>query len=416
MQAIVRRAGTVALGTAGVQLVQLASTPILTRLYSMAAFDAFAVYASVVAVLAASSSFRLAHAIVTEKEEESAWRIAVSCLVMAVGLGVAVGVGLIVVSQTPLWTRWDMARGGALWLAVPFGVATAGVLEVLTFWSNRRAEYRTMTQARMLAAVATAVLGVALNFWSVGLVFAALAGQVAGVLFLVYRPQVRERLRTTVRWWNSESLRVHRRFVLFAWPADLLNVITTQLPTLALNRYAPTGAAGQYNLTNRVLGVPLQFISSSMAEVFRQHASEDFHRTGSCRQLYWRTVAMLAAVAVLPTVILFFFSPVLFGIVFGARWIEAGAYVRILLPMFFLRFCISPVSYVVFLANRQYLSLVLDLYNGLSLGLWVFLLSRGQLTFAEMLQAFVASYSVSYIATLLLGHWCAKNERFVLPR
>ena len=47
------------------------------------------------------------------------------------------------------------------------------------------------------------------------------------------------------------------------------------------------------------------------------------------------------------------FGPTLFSIVFGSEWAESGYFARYLAIFFLLRFCISPLSFTLIIANRQ---------------------------------------------------------------
>ena len=50
---------------------------------------------------------------------------------------------------------------------------------------------------------------------------------------------------------------------------------------------------------------------------------------------------------------LFLFSPVLFELLFGKIWREAGHYVQIMAPMFLVQFVIAPLSQTLNVIERQ---------------------------------------------------------------
>ena len=61
----------------------------------------------------------------------------------------------------------------------------------------------------------------------------------------------------------------------------------------------------------------------------------------------------LLFISVVPTIIFFFISPVLFGFVLGKDWVVAGQYAQIMVVMFFLQFITSPLTNLFDIAEKQ---------------------------------------------------------------
>ena len=58
--------------------------------------------------------------------------------------------------------------------------------------------------------------------------------------------------------------------------------------------------------------------------------------------------------------VLFFLAPIIFEVVFGSVWREAGIYVKILAPMFGVRLIVSSITYGLQIVRRQKLELILQ--------------------------------------------------------
>jgi O-antigen/teichoic acid export membrane protein len=58
-----------------------------------------------------------------------------------------------------------------------------------------------------------------------------------------------------------------------------------------------------------------------------------------------------------------FIAPWVFMFVFGQQWTEAGAYLRILTPMYLLQFVSIPVSATLLVFERQKLQFLRDSHN-----------------------------------------------------
>ena len=59
------------------------------------------------------------------------------------------------------------------------------------------------------------------------------------------------------------------------------------------------------------------------------------------------------AIATPPFLLLLFFAPSLFALVFGEKWRVAGEYARLMCPMFYLRFISNPLSLVAIIAQKN---------------------------------------------------------------
>jgi O-antigen/teichoic acid export membrane protein len=99
--------------------------------------------------------------------------------------------------------------------------------------------------------------------------------------------------------------------------------------------------------------MPMSLIGSSVVEVFRQRAIADYHARGECRAAFAETFRLLGILGLPPMLALAAFGPSLFGFVFGRQWVAAGEFARVLAPMMLLRFVVSPLTYVYYIAGRQ---------------------------------------------------------------
>jgi len=80
---------------------------------------------------------------------------------------------------------------------------------------------------------------------------------------------------------------------------------------------------------------------------------------------------------VVPFLILLFYSPELFILVFGEKWRQAGEFSQILSFLFFIQFVVSPLSSLILIAEKQKIDFYLQIYLvatvgiSLLLGFWL---------------------------------------------
>ena len=136
----------------------------------------------------------------------------------------------------------------------------------------------------------------------------------------------------------------YRKFPQFSVAGGLLNTISFQMPAILFSSLYSPVVLGYYAIVERILSLPTLLISTSVADVFRQRASDEYRRNGNCRGLLLRSTFSLALFGLAPFCALVVFGPAAFFLVFGDKWGNAGVYARLLAVMFLFRFVFSPMA------------------------------------------------------------------------
>ena len=210
--------------------------------------------------------------------------------------------------------------------------------------------------------------------------------------------------------WNEllTTLKRHYRFPLFSMPADFINSFSAQLPLfIILSRFGSSSVA-YFGMCLRVLSGPIGLLASSMLTVFKEHAGRDFREIGNCKVIYLRTLKLLILLGIVPFTILFFFSPVIFTLLFGESWREAGEYARVLVPMFYLKFVVSPLSYTLYISDKQFIDLVWQLV--LLLTTWCSFYLTNSIYSALLCYSF--GYSALYLVYFIISYNSVTNLKF----
>ncbi len=357
----VRNVLTMFTGTALAQVIPIAVSPILTRLYGPEQFGVFAIYLGIITMAAVIATGRYEMAITLPENEDDSF--AVFSLAVLITLGatftsfVATGI-------------WGSEINGLLGIApdnplvylIPFGILTAALFQIFSYWTIYRVRFKHLAAAKIAwsGGIGSSQLTLALISQKTGLLVGQITGQAIGVVTL-FLSTIKGDLALRRKVDRKALLRIgriYRKFLIFSLPADFINSMASQLPLILLGFYFGTAVAGFYALTLRVLGAPVSLLGVSVLEVFKERASRDFRETGSCREIYLKTFKTLSLLAIGPFSLLFFIAPDLFEIVFGAEWREAGDYTRLLIALYFMRFISSPLSYVMYIAEKQQVDLI----------------------------------------------------------
>ena len=358
--AAARQVMTLVTGTGLAQLIPLAVSPLLTRLYTPQDFGVFALYAGLLAVLAVLGSARYELALMLPKDDTDA--LALVALAMAIVLATSAAVLAAVLLFQAGLARWLDSPALGPWLfLVPVSMLLTGLVNTLTVWANRSSSYRQISISRVLQSASAAAVAVALGWGlsrgsqaGVGLVLGAVAGQALAAASLAWPFWRRWGARLQGVGWQpmrAQALRF-REFPAINMPHALLDALQgSGVVALIAALFGPT-LLGFHALAQRVVRTPMATLGSAVAQVFQKRAADALHAGGNTRRLVDAVLRRLGAVAVavLP---LLWFAPELFAFVFGAAWREAGVYAQILTPWLLLNFMLSPLSQLPLLLGRQ---------------------------------------------------------------
>jgi O-antigen/teichoic acid export membrane protein len=207
----------------------------------------------------------------------------------------------------------------------------------------------------------------------------------------------------------KEVLVRYKKFPMFNLPATFVNLFANQIPQLMLNFFGQS-TVGQFSLSQRVLGSPVTLFSTSVSHVFKERASSDYRIKGSCRGIFVQTLKSLFLISIIPFLLLFILSPTLVPIIFGEEWRTAGIYIRALSLMYFFKFTVSPLSYVIIIAEKQNLNLVLQIiFLVLTSGaLYIGVRSGNALTAITL---YSIAYAIVYLLFLITSYRLTENDK-----
>ena len=351
-----RSAGVLAGSTALSQLVALAATPVLTRLYGPTDFGLLAVFASIVSIAAVLASLRLEQAIPVPESDEEASHLVVLGF-GAVGIVVAVAALLIGLGGEGLFHSLDAAQLAPLrWLLIP-ALVGASAYQILSFYAIRLGAYSEIARTRVSKNIAMIVTQAGLGLTgigAVGLVLGEVANRIVGMSVLVKLSlqRLREGLRGSTISDVFETATRYWRYPALSAPSALVNVAGFQLPILLLSNLFESAVVGWFALSLRVLQAPVSMVSQAVGQVFFSEAGTHY-REGTLPARVSEVTILLLRISVVPAMLVAVSGPDLFAWLFGQEWGIAGEYSQWLMPWLFLTLVTAPLSTIVFVLERQ---------------------------------------------------------------
>jgi len=348
-----RNVTTLALGTVVSQAVVLASSPILSRLFSVADFGILSVFTSISIFLAVLSTGRYEFAIGLPEEDEKAKQVLL--LIVKIGFFVSLsyfGIFFVAKNLLKIHDSTGFLKEKTSLLA-PIYIFFIAIYSGLGYWFQRFKRYKEITFANAIQVCITAILSLCFGFLHIksGMIISLIIGVILSCFFLIARsPGI------ITDFFNKPTLAVAKEYSSFPRYmilSDLSLTASQQFIPIVFSILYNTTIVGFFAMANRMLRLPNIVITSSIANVFRNEAIDELRDKGNCQNIYISTFKKLAVMSFPIYLIIFIFSPFLFEWFFGKEWLQAGYFARILSALLMIEFIATPLNSVFYIVEKQ---------------------------------------------------------------
>ncbi|UKJ07232.1 lipopolysaccharide biosynthesis protein [Solitalea lacus] len=348
---------TVFTGTTISQVLPVLISPVLTRLYSPQEIGIFTLYNSIALILATLITGRYEYAILLPKEDVEAREVVMLSVINAI-IGALFIFVLLLFFGDDLSRLFNIEVNHELIYSLPLLSLSLSCFQVFNLWLNRKGDYPSMSIGKV-GQMAIMCLGQLLfsALGSIALIGSKILGQVLSAIFYIkksitsngftYSKGVENKRRV------KELLIKYKDWPLYSLPSALLNQFSGNLPVFLLGSYFNLHVLGLYSWSYRIVQTPMNLVTSSTQQVFLQEANRLKHENKSLLPLVLKIYKKLFVVGLPCFGILGIFAPSIFGIVFGAKWEDAGVYTQLLIPGLFLGFMNAPIIPITGVLNKQ---------------------------------------------------------------
>ncbi len=409
-----RGVATLVTGTGIAQILVITTIPIVTRLYSPADFGVYSVAVSILSMLLTVACLRYESAIPLPQSDK------VAANVLALSLASAVGTAGLSLAAFLLAGPWLLNLLGAPGLApyvllVPLAQLGGGISLALIGWALRTKSFSAIAATRVTQGVALVggqiglgILGMGAPGLLVGDVFGRISGstRIAREAWHSHAAVFRQVSRSGM----ASVARRYRRFPIFSSGSALLAALGQQSPLLTIVAFYGPVAGGEYALAAKVGAVPLSLLAGAVGQVFVAEAAR-LGRTNppGVRRLFTKTTAVLAAVAIGPAIVGAIAAPIVAPALLGSSWAQVGLLVAILMPSFFLEFCIGATGDVLYVLERQELHLLREIVRFALIGGAIPLAAALGLSATAAVALLAAARVLTYLAYGLVSWWAIQK-------
>lgn len=348
---------TLMIGTTIAQVIPIATSPIFTRIYSPKDFGVFALYVAVVSMISVIATCRYEIAIMLPVNDYDSINIAVLSGIIAFIVSIVtflitffLNSEFIQILDNPKIAKW-------LYLT-PLSIFLLGLYQILVYWSNRKKQFKRVAISKIVQTLCATFASLVFGFCGIGeggLIGGWVIGQVIVTTILAWQTFGIDK-------WNKEYVSMKRIIKNAKEYADFLKINSLHALTdvlqsngviFLISTFFGSTILGIYSLSMRILDTPFSMIGTSIAQVFYQKAVEIYNKEADIDFLLKKMILNLSLISLPIFTGLFFFAPLIFTLLFGENWKDAGVYVRILSPWFYLKFIGTTISHIPVIINKQ---------------------------------------------------------------
>jgi O-antigen/teichoic acid export membrane protein len=230
---------------------------------------------------------------------------------------------------------------------IPAGAFLINIGQGFNYWLIRKKKYRNVSVNKLIrrGTEGGSQISFALYQVPVGLIISDIIGQIANAgatLFQVFRNGFKISLisRQKLRYVSGK----YSEFPKFNLIPAFMSTYSFALPPLIINKFFSAENAGFFDASKNVLSIPLAFIAVSVSNVLLQKIAGHFNQKQSFLLELKPVFYIILLIGIVEILVISFFGPVLFSIVFGKEYFFSGEISRIMVWSFVLNFFISSFS------------------------------------------------------------------------
>jgi O-antigen/teichoic acid export membrane protein len=326
----------------------LATSPILSRLFSPAEFGvAGLLYAFAALPTVASTGHYFLAIMQTRKRVESVNIIVLSWLIVLSTSFLACMIVTLIYYSPGIFSGFGGQLGANIFF-IPASMLLEAGRTVGRIWEVRHADYRSLFRNRMVDTGAMIISQITAGFAGIGAI-GLIGGRLLGLgasacdTFYTFARDIGRSGRKSVRLGKLKQVaRRYWRFPVYQTPAELLGSFCRQIPPILLATYFSVEAVGLYWLANRILARPTLLFGADMNRVFVQRVADEKGRERDPTRLFVKITLVMAGLSLPPFLLIIAFGPELFSFFFGGEWHRAGEYARWMSLFSFGSLCVLP--------------------------------------------------------------------------
>ncbi len=388
------------------QLILIATTPLISRLYSPSEFGEFTIFSNIAMILIPIINARYDLLIINAKNRHKANILSqISFIISAIILVILIPITII---YSFIYPQYIM---NILFILVT--LLLVSLTNIFTNYLNRERDYKSLSLINILRSASMTIIQIAfgvVHFGSLGLIIGFAFSYVAGI-GIGYRTFKKHFYIIKNNQEMKEDFLEHKNQLIYSTPSILLNSLSFSIVIFFLGILYSSEEVGIYGMAIRILGIPVTIISLGLSKIFMQRANDFYIRTGSFRNLLIKFTGALIALSIVLYVPFYFFSGNFVNLILGTQWIGTIKIMQITIPLFAIRLIVSTVSLSVVVIKKQQIELMLQAAFVIGTIITFYISKFLKFDFVNFVQLNTVVLIVSYVLFFVVLYYFSKNRK-----
>lgn len=398
-------------GTTISQAIPIMISPILTRIYEPSDFGIYAMFMSIVMIFASIINARYDAAIILPRKDNDAINIFALALIISIVISLILLIFIIIFYDKLILIIGDEEIG--LWLYfIPLGTFFIGLFNSLSFFNNRKKFYSDIAKASIIKSVVLAVIQISVGLiknGASGLISGFLISQVFSNLKLLKNLLLNNNLFEIINLKKMFILGIrYRNFPKYSALSVLLNTSIQNIINIVGALLFSYSSMGFYSLAQRVLGLPSVVVGKAVGQVFLEKTISEKRKFGNSSKIFKSTLLKLFLISLVLFFPLYMTINDIIIFAFGEKWESTGNIIKILMPLFFIRFLTSSLSTILIAYEKQKNELFTNI---ILLSTTLIVLFINQDNFENFLFYFSTTMSINYLLLLIYFYQLSKGTK-----
>lgn len=392
------------------QIIGFVGSMIMTRMYTASEIGIMTTIVSISGIFAPVINARFDFALVKEQRVIYIWAL----VKMSIYIGIVLSLIISLISYIYFIGIEGFISPFVSILFVFLILVIQAFSNVFKSYNNNIGDFKTMTTVivmrRFAEEISMAIFGL-LGWKAIGLLISRVIGQYFGMKREIKNIKKKFKEIISVQWKDMVvAYNIHKRQLYYSAPAALMNAGSYSLISLVVGKYFGLEILGVYAISFAVLGLPLSVISGNVSKVYFSEASKEYVIKGTFDESTNKTLAFLIIVAIVLFFIMYYIFPMIVPFIYGSKYEMSGFMIRILAPMFAVRFVSSAINTGLVVCNKQNFELIIQIMFMLSVTMLALLCNYKILTITTFLLGVSVSYSIVYLINLLSIYYFSRSK------
>jgi O-antigen/teichoic acid export membrane protein len=344
-------------GTTIAQAIPVAISPILTRIYTPEDFGIFALFVSVVGIMAVISTGKYEMSLILPRKDSFAYQ-----LLILSGIIVLVSSIIYLFSVVIANTFYSI---DTIYYLLPLTVLFIGLNNTFDKYNNRIKNYKLMSYQRLMKTTIESIVSIAFMVFfhlKSGLIWGFVLGFLISNLTMLY---------INVKSFQQKAFRVSKakmkilakkyiNFPKYNMPHSLLNTVSENAPIFLIPIFYGNTTLGLYAFGIKIVQAPLGLLSNAIFNVLGQKMAEEYGKGNEIYSIFKVMLKNLLKISLL-MIPFFLFADDIFSFIFGIEWIEAGFYIQIMSIILIGTFILSPFSMIPHIFGQQKKAFIIEI-------------------------------------------------------